>query len=72
MAAALGHLLVLNVTGGDARALVGANGAGDVHGVAVAGVGVGDHRQLHRVGDASGLLDHFSEAQKTEIGNAQS
>jgi hypothetical protein len=55
MAAFLGKLLVLDVNPGNAAALEFAHRAEDVELVAVAGVGIGDDRQLDGGGDAPGI-----------------
>ncbi len=51
MAALLGEGLVLEMEGGDADALEGAGGALRGERVAVAGIGIGDHRDAHRLDD---------------------
>ena len=60
MAAALGPRLVFDVHAGDAGFLVIADGAPRVDRIAVAGIGIGDHRQLRGIDDAAGVVDHFA------------
>ena len=71
MAAFLRKALVLDMDAGDAARLVFAHGAHDVELVAVAGIGVGDHRQLDRGGDAAGVVDHLRHRDQAEIGIAE-
>ena len=67
-AAFLGEHLVFDVDARDAGRFVFADGALDVQGVAVAGVGVADHGDVHRSGDIFGVGDHLSHGQQSHVG----
>ena len=58
--ALLGHHLVLELDPGDAGLLVQLHRADDVDRVAVAGVGVGDHRHVDGGDDPAGVVDHLA------------
>ena len=67
VAALLGGHLVLDVDPGDPGRLVGADGADHVQRVAVAGVGVGDHRDVDAVGDPPGAGGHLGHGQQANV-----
>ena len=69
--ALLGRDLVLHVQPRHARLLVLAHRAHRVQRVAVAGVGVGDHRQRHRARQVRGVIRHLGEGGEAEVGLAQ-
>ena len=71
MAAFLRKALVLDMDAGDPGGLVLAHRAHDVQLVAVAGIGVGDDRQVDRGGDAAGVVHHLGHRDEAEIGIAQ-
>ena len=71
MAAFLGEALVLDMDAGDPARLVFAHRAHGVELVAVAGIGVGDDRQVDRGGDAAGVVDHLRHRHQAEIGVAE-
>ncbi len=52
-------------------ALQHAHGAINVHGIAEAGIGIDDERQLDRVAHRGGVLRQIGEAHETEIGYAE-
>ena len=68
--ALLGHDLVLELDPGDAGLLVELHGADDVDRVAVAGVGVGDDRDVDGGDDPAGVVDHLRARQQTHVGAA--
>ncbi len=65
--ALLGKPLVLDVQPCHPAPLVFAHRAGDVELVAVAGIGVGDHRHLHGRGDPPGIVRHLVHGHEPEI-----
>ena len=67
MAAALWRDLILDVDARDTGALVVPHRAHDIEFVAVAGVGVGDDRNLHRARHAGGVGDHLGLGEQAEI-----
>ena len=71
MAAFLREDLVLDVHGGDAAPFVFAHRAHHVELVAVAGVGIGDHRQADRARDPAGVVDHLGHAWQAVVGIAE-
>ena len=71
MAAARGRHLVLDHGAGEAGLGVAADGALDVERVAVAGVGVADHRDRHRIADVTPLLDHLGVGDQPGIRQAE-
>ena len=68
--ALLGRHLVLELDPGDAGLLVELHGADDVDRVAVAGVGVGDHRHVDGGHDPPGVVDHLAAAEQPDVGAA--
>ena len=70
VAAALGELLVLDVHCRNARAFVFADGAAHVHGAAVSGVSIGDHRDAHRGSDGCRVGQHFGGRGQRQVGVA--
>ena len=70
MAAALGRDLILDEQGGDAGALIGAHGAGDIGRPAIAGIGIGQQRQLGRIAEPGIELRHLAHAELGHIGLA--
>ena len=71
VAAFLREALVLDVEPGDAALLVLAHGPRHVELVAVAGIGVGDHRDFHRGGEAAGVVRHLAHGEEAVIGVAE-
>ncbi len=71
VAAALGRLLVLQVDARHAARLVVVHRADHVDRVAVAGVGICDHRDGDRLRHAPGVLDHLAARQQRHIGTAE-
>ena len=71
MTAALGKLLVFEVQGGDAAALVLADGAADVQDAAVAGVGVGDDGNVYDGGNLGGVVQHLGHGCQRQVGVAE-
>jgi hypothetical protein len=71
VAALLREALVLDVQPGDAAPLVLAHGAGGVELVAVAGIGVGDHRNVDGRGDTSGIVGHLRHCEEAVVGIAE-
>ena len=71
MAAFFREFLVLDMDTGDPGRLVGAHRAHDVELVAIAGVGVGDDRELDRRSDAAAIRHHLRHRDEAEIGIAQ-
>jgi hypothetical protein len=69
--ALLGHDLILEVDRGDSGGLVPANRPDHVDRVAIPGVGVGDQRQVDRLGDLAGVVDRLRHRQQPHIGAAQ-
>ncbi len=67
MAAAFGELLILEMDRSHARSFELANGASDVQLVAVTGVGVGDHGNVHDGGDAPRVLDHLGHGHQAIV-----
>ena len=47
------------------------HGPDHVDRVAVAGVGVGDHRDVDRLGDPSGVVDHLRKRHQPDVGAAE-
>jgi hypothetical protein len=72
VAAALGKGLVFELNHGRTGALEGAHRALGVQGVAKAGIGIDDHRQLHPLGDAREAVSHLGGGGQADIGAAQS
>ncbi len=70
VAALLGEGLVLEVERGDADALEGAGGALRGQRVAVAGVGIGDHRHAHRLDHLGKPLDDLVGRDQAHVGHA--
>jgi len=70
MAAALGCDLVLDVDRRDAGPLIFAHCANEIDGVAVAGVGVGDHRNLNCGHDLRRALDGFRHGDEADVRDA--
>ena len=68
VAAALRPDLVLDVDAGHAGALELAHRAPRVDRVAVAVVGVDDHRNAHRLGDVARVLDHLGHRHQPDVG----
>ena len=62
--------LIFKMHGRRARRLVLPHGALGVDGVAVARIGVGDHRNPHGVGDVAQIADHFRHAGKAHVRQA--
>jgi hypothetical protein len=69
--ALLGHDLILEVDRGDSGGLVPANRPDHVDRVAIPGVGVGDQRQVDRLGDLAGVVDRLRHRQQPHIGAAK-
>ncbi len=67
MAALLGQDLILDMDASDAGPFVLLHGADHIDLVAVAGVGICNHREVDRRGDASGIVDHFGHAQQPDV-----
>src|SRR6516225_61984 len=67
----LREFLILDVDSRDAAALKFAHGAKHVELVAVAGVGIGDHRHFDCGGKTPGIGDHFRHRNEAEIGVSQ-
>jgi hypothetical protein len=59
--------LVLEVDAGHPGLLVLADRAHDVDRVAVAGVRVGDHRDVHRADDPAGVVDHLGAGEQAHV-----
>ncbi len=70
MAAALGKNLVFDVKSGDSRLFEFAHGSNHVHGIAIAGVGIGDDRKRGCANNLSDPLQNFREGEKAEIGQS--
>ena len=70
-AAPLGRDLVLDVDSGDPGPDEGVDGAAYVDGVAVAGVGVGDQRDIDGLGHVPGIHHHFAAGEKAGVGEAR-
>jgi hypothetical protein len=66
--ALLGHHLVLELDAGDPGLLVELHGADDVERVAVAGVGVGDDRDVDGGGDPAGVVHHLRTGEQPDVG----
>jgi hypothetical protein len=71
VSAALGRFLVFDEETGDAGAFISADGAGDVGGVAVAGVAVGEQRQLGGVAEARIHVGHLGHGELLHVGRAE-
>ncbi len=71
VAAALGPDLVLDHDRGEASLRVAAHAAFRVHRVAVAGVGVADHRDRHRGADVAPLIEHLTVGNEPGVGQAE-
>ena len=71
VAAALGADLVFDVDRGDTRRLEILHRADDVDRVAVAGVGVGHHRNVDRARDVAGVGGHFGLGDEADVGQPQ-
>ena len=71
VATALRRRLVLDVDRGDAGLLVLADGAADVVNAAVAGVTVGDDREVRRFDDPLCVLDHLGHRDHLEVREAE-
>jgi hypothetical protein len=67
VAAALGPHLVLDMDAGHPGALELAHRARGVEGVAVAVVGVDDHRDAHRLGDVARVLHHLRHGDQADV-----
>ena len=70
MAAALGRDLVLDMNGSDANAFELTHGAHQIDGIAVAGVGIGDHRNFHHRDDLRCPFDGFRHAHQANVRDA--
>ena len=68
--ASLGRHLVLDVDRRDASRLVLAHGARDVQFIAVARVGIGDHRDIDRPRHHTGVVGHLRLRQQAEVRKA--
>jgi hypothetical protein len=51
--------------------LVLPHGADHVDGVAIAGIGVGDHRDLDRVHDPPSVVNHLRQGHQSDVGASQ-
>src|SRR5262245_20104386 len=71
MPAFLWHHLVLEMDRGYAGGLVLARGADHVDRVAVPGVGVGHYRDIDRLRDPSGVVDHLGQSHQPDVGATQ-
>ena len=71
VAAALGVDLVLDVQAGDAGVLEGLHGAGDVHRLAEAGVGVDERGQVGHPGDLLGAPGDLGQGGQADVRQAQ-
>jgi hypothetical protein len=72
VAATLGEYLVFQLDCGHTGCVVGADGAHHVHGCAVAGVGVGDQRNVaQRTGDHPDPLGHFARRDQSDVGQPE-
>ena len=71
MPAALRHLLVFDVATGHPGPLVGPDCAHDVDGIAVTRIGIGDKRNIDRVGDTVGVVHHLGKTHQAEIRDPQ-
>jgi predicted NUDIX family NTP pyrophosphohydrolase len=70
VSALLRQHLVLQVDAGHSRLLVQRDGAQHVDRVAVAGVGVGDHRDVDRRRHPPRVVDHLGAGQQADVGAA--
>jgi hypothetical protein len=71
MAALLGHDLVLEVDRRHAGRLVLAHGADHVDRVAVAGIGVRHHGNIHGLDDPPGVVDHLGHRHQSHVWPSQ-
>ena len=71
VAALLREALVLDVQAGDAAPLVLPHRARRVELVAVAGIGIGDHRHVDGRGDAAGIVGHLRHGDEPIVGIAE-
>jgi hypothetical protein len=69
--ALLGGDLVLDVDPGHPGRLVGADRADHVQRVAVAGVHVGDHRDVHARGDPARVVGHLGHREQAHVGPSE-
>ena len=67
MAALLREALILDMQAGDAAPLVFADGARGIELVAIAGVGIGDHRHVDRGRDAPGIVGHLRHGHEAVV-----
>ena len=71
VAAAFRADLVFDVDGGDTGVFKIAHGAHDVNGIAVAGIGVRDHRDADRARDVAGVGRHLLAGDEADIGQTE-
>jgi hypothetical protein len=71
VAATLRPFLIFDLNGADARALELAHGAENIDRPAIAGVGVGDHRNGHHIGDSTDMLDDLLERNDADVRGAE-
>ena len=67
MAAALGRDLVLDEEGGDPSALIGAHGAGNIGRPSIAGISIGQQRQLGAIAKPGIELGHLAHAELGDV-----
>jgi hypothetical protein len=69
--APLRHHLILEVNRADPGGLVFTHGPDHVDRVTVAGVGVGDHRDVDRLRDPVRVVDHLRKRHQADVGAAK-
>ena len=60
--------LVFEMNGGHAGGLIFPHRALHIQGIAIAGIGIADNRNVHGVGDIAGVGGHFGHGQQPHIG----
>jgi hypothetical protein len=71
VAAPLGKHLVLELDGARSGPLQQANGSLDIQGIAVAGVGVHDEGNAHRVADAPHMIGNLGRRRQPDIRHSE-
>ena len=71
MAAALRPDLVLDHGAGEPRLRIAADGASDIDGIAVPGIGVAEHRQVRRLADVASLVHDLAVGDQPRVRHAQ-
>ena len=71
MATALGGQLILDHDAGKPGTGITFDGALNIRGVAVAGIAIADHGNVHRFQDGASLVEHFAIGDQAGVGAGQ-